>query len=202
MHFGKRLTEFIARDGRLKPLSYKQLKQFIKSGQVDGFMEALDMEIASLNGCISEYLVFLELRTALVQQQLLQSGVVFKEDRVRDILEFLNVTGHLTKYEAVAALAKKELPADVLSALAELVDGRNGLLEFVEINACGLRKIVKKFSKRAVDCQKPNYKHAIDAERIITLVSTVDCLADLAEMHANTMPERLDVGEELKLFIS
>ncbi len=200
MHFGKRLAEFVARDPRLKSLDYKQLKRFIKSSDFAGFLHALQLELAALNACISEYLDFCELRAALVQQQLVTLGLAFKESRLHVILDNLNAKDHLTTAEAVQVLASsKTVPADLHQAISELANGRDGLLEFVEINACGVRKIVKKFAKRAIDYERPNYNHAIDGNRIVTLVSTIDCMISLANIQQASPTIH---SEELKLFMS
>ena len=203
MHFGKRLAEFLASDARLVCLNYKQLKRHIKSGDFAGFLTLLESEVTKISISVTEFLEYLELKIALLQKELCELGVVYRESHLRAMIEYLDVQDHIKPEEAVDALvAEAALPERLVQEVKEVVSARNDLNEFLEINACGFRKIVKKFRKRASPDETPKYKHALDGERISKLFDTVAALTLLVPSDCRTDLFSPDsVGEELAMFI-
>ena len=202
MHFGKRLLAFQTAQG-LRLLNYKQLKKIIKSAQFDEFAPALVVEIETVAACINRHFDYLRLKAARLQVLLLQNRLLFTQQQVHDFRSYLKIPINVSDsilgaelvnvFESTKADQLEEGPAGYQEAIASFVYDLNEFALYLDINSCGFRKIVKKFTKRSDGMSVPSYNDFFDKAAFDSLRAFAEALSHFGVKHT------VQIGEELAL---
>jgi hypothetical protein len=158
MHFGKRLAAFNAEHKSWRCLDYKSLKRIIKNSEFDAFFAALSFEINSLASTIHGVLSEIELEAARCQLDLIRCRLLFAQSELqnyRGIIHLDTCVSDRKFAHDLATVISSSLSPVQATCLVEFVEKLNHFSIFLDMNACGLRKIVKKFSKRSNQLETP-----------------------------------------------
>ena len=148
MHFGKKLLMFDAPSGS-RILDYKGLKKLIKAGEFDKFPGLLESEITEIKINLAVTISRLEMAAAKIQRDLVIGGKLISAEQLIYLKKKLKLVGVVTDdqlmAEEILALSQCQMPPQVEDFFADF----QALTSLMEITACGIRKIQKKFRKRS-----------------------------------------------------
>ena len=216
MHFGKRLAAFRA-TGCLRSVDYKALKKIIKSGQFADFWSTMEAEIGCVSTSVQQRIDEIETSAGKAQLALVQFRQLFTPNLLSHFRAFLQplsltlvaddklVTDMAEIYQK-AALSRDRVHAitgnsnnpqaddekKAKHAVSSFVEELSDLLAFLDINACGFRKIVKKFAKRSGGMPTPPFANFVDFEAVHALTKVAGQLVVFGA------PATSELGEEIQ----
>lgn len=183
MHFGKRLSLFEAPPG-VVVLNYKGLKKLIKSAEFAKFPGALISEINGIRQTVLLAIKSFELKLAKIQRQLVLQDRIFSPEQIRYLREKLKLHDlpDLTDEAMIDGLANKNALEKETEEIANFRKEFDAFFDYLDITACGIRKITKKFKKRSVsDCgEVPCFLPASQISAIFQITTGLCKLSNLS----------------------
>ena len=197
MHFGKKISAFLA-EGGLRCVDYKALKRIIKSGNFSQFWDAMVGEIEKVTHSVNSRVLDIEIQIGMAQLLLMKRRLLFTEIQLQEYRSMFAVPDWLSDAAYVDDLVEifeddRDGPEEGENSMLQLVADVNHLIAFLEINACGFRKIAKKFSKRSGNTPTPKYMEFFNKASFTQLVLAVSYLKTFGAPAVERFGEELTV---------